>query len=92
MFPYTTSSSDDDILVWIVSFNTDIKIIDLHASCNLAAFKQQVSLSYGLDHADTLRLEVKTEAGLLLDAESETLLASGAIPGEMITVTLLPQT
>lgn len=51
-----------------------------------------MSLSYGLDHADTLRLEVKTEAGLLLDVESETLLASGAIPGEMITVTLLPQT
>ena len=49
-----------------------------------------MSLSYGLDHEDSLRLEVRTEAGILLDQESETLLAGGAFPGEQIIVKLLP--
>jgi hypothetical protein len=34
-------------------------------------------------------LEVKTEAGIILDKDNETLLAGGALPGEQIIVTLL---
>jgi hypothetical protein len=35
-------------------------------------------------------LEVKTEAGIILDKNNESLLDGGAVPGEQIIVTLLP--
>ena len=35
-------------------------------------------------------LEVKTEAGIILEKNNESLLDGGAVPGEQIIVTLLP--
>jgi hypothetical protein len=49
-----------------------------------------VTIFFGLKDDESLRLEVKTEAGIILDKDSETLLAGGALPGEQIIVTLLP--
>jgi hypothetical protein len=84
------SNDDNDVLIWFVSFNTAIKMIELHASSSLALFKQHVKIIFGLEDEDSQRLEVKTEAGIILDLDKETLLASGALPGEQIIVTLLP--
>ena len=33
------SNDDNDVLIWFVSFNTAIKMIELHASSSLALFK-----------------------------------------------------
>ena len=49
-----------------------------------------MTIFFGLKDDESLRLEVKTEAGIILDKDSETLLAGGALPGEQIIVTLLP--
>ena len=84
------SNDDNDVLIWFVSFNTAIKMIELHASSSLALFKQHVKIIFGLEDEESQRLEVKTEAGIILDQDKETLLASGALPGEQIIVTLLP--
>jgi hypothetical protein len=63
----TSLSNDDDVLIWFVSFNTAIKMIELHASSSLALFKQHVKIIFGLEDEDSQRLEVKTEAGIILD-------------------------
>ena len=39
MQAFNTKSLEDDMLLWIVSFNTVIKIIELHSSQSLAVFK-----------------------------------------------------
>ena len=39
MHAQITTPLEDDILFWIVNFNADFKIIELHPSHSLAAFK-----------------------------------------------------
>ena len=56
------------MLLWIVSFNSVTKIIELLASRSLASFKLNVKQIFNeLEHKDSNRLEVKTEAGIILD-------------------------
>jgi hypothetical protein len=42
-------------------------MIELHASTSLADFKYLVKIFFGLKDEESLRLEVKTEAGIILD-------------------------
>jgi hypothetical protein len=56
MFGDKRPSSDDEIIHWLVNLNTDIRMIEMHASSTLAAFKCQVTLSYGLKQEETLTM------------------------------------
>jgi hypothetical protein len=51
-----TSSSENEIICWVVTFNSVGKLLEMHYSCSLAAFKEQVRESYGLNDEDILRL------------------------------------
>ena len=44
MFGKARPPIDDETFHWMVNFNSDVRCIELHASCTLAAFRAEVSL------------------------------------------------
>ena len=84
-------TTSDEMLTWIVRFNTDIKVIDMPASSPLALFKQEFLLTFGQREEVIDRLEIKTESGRTLGDDCKSLLDNGAAPGDIIQVSVLPQ-
>ena len=82
---------EHELINWLVKYNDELQVIETLAECPLAAFKCQVIETFKLTTEDTNRLELRTNTGILLDKDSETLLVYGTVPEFQIIVTLKPK-